>query len=112
MPTSLRYIASRRDRSHLKYPPSFFEGRAISRRAQASNEGAHSRAQGVASHDGSGYQSAVYFLAQALDELAGAIDATLPSAKKKVPRVAAMVLVHQAWYTGPRPRQCATSRYG
>ena len=83
MPTSLRWIASRRDRSHPEYPPSFFEGRAISRRAQASSEGAYSRAQGVASHDGSGCQSAVDFLAQALDELAGAIDASLPSAKKK-----------------------------
>ena len=112
MPTSLRWIAARRDRSHPEYPPSFFEGRAIFRRGQASNEGAHSRAQGVASHDGSGYQSAVYFLEQALDELAGAIDASLPSAKKKVPRVTATVLVHQAWCTGPRPRQCATSRCG
>ena len=59
----------------------FFVGRAISPHAQDSNESTHSRAQGVASRDGSGYLSAVNFLAQGLDELADAIDASLPSAK-------------------------------
>ena len=56
----------------------FFIRREISPRAQASSEGTYSDAQGVAYNDGNGYLSVVYFLAQALDELAGAIDSSLP----------------------------------
>jgi len=56
----------------------FFIRREISPRAQASSEGTYSGAQGVAYNDGNGYLSVVYFLAQALDELAGAIDSSLP----------------------------------
>jgi len=33
-------------------------------------------------------------------------------AKKKDPRVAATVLVHQAWCCGPRPGRCAISHCG
>jgi len=73
-----------------------FVVRAISPHTQSSNEGTHSRAQGVASRDKSGYLSAVNFLAQGLDQLADAIDASLPIAKKIVPPVAATVLVHQS----------------
>lgn len=87
MPISLRWIASRRDRSHPECPPFFFGGRAISPRAQASDEGARSRVQVVPSHVESGCQSVVYFLAQALGELAGAIDASLTGATNKDPRV-------------------------
>ena len=99
MPISLRWIASRRDRSHPKCPPFFFGGRAISPRAQASDEGARSRVQVVPSHVESGCQSVVYFLAQALGELAGAIDASLPKYENQVRRIKTLASEQKSEFT-------------